>query len=104
VGKDKVPAPIESYRKTVLRANRFSSDDRMSNDKTYKIKGRTYNGRQHIAVSVTENMVGHKLGEFSPTRKFIRHGGKMAKEQAAASATAEKSKLAAASAPAPKKK
>lgn len=46
VGKDKVPAPIEAYRKTVLRANRFSSDDRMSNDKTYKIKGRTYNGAQ----------------------------------------------------------
>ena len=63
-----------------------------------------HNGRQHIAVSVTENMVGHKLGEFSPTRKFIRHGGKMAKEQAAASATAEKSKLAAAATPAPKKK
>ncbi len=41
-----------------------------------------HNGRAHIAVFVTENMVGHKLGEFSPTRKFINHGGKMAKEQA----------------------
>ncbi len=39
-----------------------------------------YNGRQHIDVLVTEEMVGHKLGEFSPTRKFIRHGGKMQKE------------------------
>ena len=37
-----------------------------------------HNGRQHIPVYVTENMVGHKLGEFSPTRKFRRHGGKMA--------------------------
>lgn len=46
VGKDKVPEPIEAYRKTVLRANRFSSDTRMTNDKTYKIKGRTYNGAQ----------------------------------------------------------
>lgn len=36
-----------------------------------------HNGREHISVFVTEDMVGHKLGEFSPTRKFIRHGGKM---------------------------
>ncbi len=46
-----------------------------------------HNGRQHIPVFVTENMVGHKLGEFSLTRKFTRHGGKMAKEQAAAAAS-----------------
>ncbi len=39
-----------------------------------------YNGKTHIDVLVTEDMVGHKLGEFSPTRKFIRHGGKMQKE------------------------
>lgn len=40
-----------------------------------------HNGRQHTPVYIVENMVGHKLGEFSPTRKFISHGGKMAKEQ-----------------------
>jgi len=40
-----------------------------------------HNGKEHIPVFVTENMVGHKLGEFSPTRKFRSHGGKMAKEQ-----------------------
>ena len=39
-----------------------------------------YNGKIHIDVLVTEDMVGHKLGEFSPTRKFTRHGGKMQKE------------------------
>ena len=33
-----------------------------------------YNGREHITVYVTEDMVGHKLGEFSPTRKFGGHG------------------------------
>jgi len=38
-----------------------------------------HNGKQHIPVLVTENMVGHKLGEFSPTRKFKSHGGKLAK-------------------------
>jgi len=39
-----------------------------------------YNGKEHIEVKVTEDMVGHRLGEFSPTKKFIRHGGKMQKE------------------------
>ncbi|MBX4192250.1 30S ribosomal protein S19 [Candidatus Parcubacteria bacterium] len=39
-----------------------------------------YNGRVHIDVLVTEDMVGHRLGEFSPTKKFVRHGGKMQKE------------------------
>ncbi len=63
-----------------------------------------HNGRQHISVFITENMVGHKLGEFSPTRKFTRHGGKMAKEQEAAAADADKAKMqAATAAPAPKK-
>jgi small subunit ribosomal protein S19 len=38
-----------------------------------------HNGKQHIPVFVTENMVGHKLGEFAPTRKFKGHGGKLAK-------------------------
>lgn len=41
--------------------------------------GRTiavHNGKLHIPVLVSENMVGHKLGEFSPTRKFRKHGGK----------------------------
>ncbi len=39
-----------------------------------------HNGREHLPVLVVEEMVGHRLGEFSPTRKFIRHGGKMQKE------------------------
>ncbi len=39
-----------------------------------------HNGREHIPVFVTEDMVGHKLGEFAPTRKFTRHGGKIQKE------------------------
>ncbi|HHO55580.1 MAG TPA: 30S ribosomal protein S19 [Trueperaceae bacterium] len=34
-----------------------------------------YNGRQHVPVFVQENMVGHKLGEFSPTRTFRGHSG-----------------------------
>jgi small subunit ribosomal protein S19 len=39
-----------------------------------------HNGREFTAVFITEEMIGHKLGEFSPTRKFVRHGGKIQKE------------------------
>jgi len=39
-----------------------------------------HNGRVHTEVFITEDMVGHKLGEFSPTKTFRRHGGKMQKE------------------------
>ena len=38
-----------------------------------------HNGKQHLPVFVSENMVGHKLGEFAPTRKFRGHGGKLAR-------------------------
>jgi small subunit ribosomal protein S19 len=58
-----------------------------------------HNGRTHVEVRVTEEMVGHRLGEFSPTRKFIRHGGKMQKELEAA-----KTQAAAPAKPAPAKK
>ena len=65
-----------------------------------------YNGRQHIEVLVTDEMVGHRLGEFSPTRKFIRHGGKMQKEleikAKEAEVNAAKSAKEAAAAPAKK--
>ncbi|MFM2357308.1 MAG: hypothetical protein RJA61_45 [Candidatus Parcubacteria bacterium] len=39
-----------------------------------------HNGKDHVEVFVTEDMVGHRLGEFSLTRKFVKHGGKMQKE------------------------
>lgn len=55
-----------------------------------------HNGKNFIEVFVTEDMVGHKLGEFSLTRKFTRHGGRMAREEAVAAAEAEKAKTAAA--------
>ena len=40
-----------------------------------------HNGKDFLSVYADENKVGHRLGEFSPTRKFVRHGGKMAKDQ-----------------------
>jgi small subunit ribosomal protein S19 len=45
-----------------------------------------HNGKKFIPVYITENMVGHKLGEFSPTRTFKGHGVKAAAEKSAASA------------------
>ncbi len=38
-----------------------------------------HNGKNFINVNIVEEMVGHRLGEFSPTRKFIKHGGKLQK-------------------------
>ena len=75
-----------------------------------------HNGKEHIPVFVTEEMVGHRLGEFSLTKKFVRHGGKMQKEledqkkaeeitaaQAAKAATAPGTSAPAASPSTPKK-
>ena len=45
-----------------------------------------HNGKDFLQVKVNEEMVGHKLGEFSPTTKFLRHGGKAQKEQEKAAA------------------
>lgn len=39
-----------------------------------------HNGKQHIVTFITEDMVGHRLGEFALTRKFVRHGGRMQRE------------------------
>jgi small subunit ribosomal protein S19 len=59
-----------------------------------------HSGREHLPVFVVENMVGHKLGEFSLTRKFVRHGGKMQREAEAAAAVAQKKQVESAQAPA----
>lgn len=48
-----------------------------------------HNGKHHIEVLVSEDMVGHRLGEFSPTKTFRRHGGKMQKELEAKAKEAE---------------
>lgn len=65
-----------------------------------------HNGKSHVDVLVTEEMVGHRLGEFSPTKKFVRHGGKMQKQLEAKKQQAEiaAAKAAKAAPAAPKKK
>lgn len=51
-----------------------------------------HNGKDHLPVKIVEDMVGHKLGEFSPTRKFRKHGGRIAKEQEIATKQSDKDK------------
>lgn len=63
-----------------------------------------HNGKNFVSVTVSENMVGHKLGEFVPTRKFIRHGGRMAKEEALSAAENERRQAEAAKSPEEAKK
>lgn len=68
----KKPAEVKAI-KTWARASQISPE----------MVGFTFavhNGKSHIEVFITEEMVGHRLGEFSPTKKFTRHGGKMQKE------------------------
>lgn len=52
-----------------------------------------HNGKEHIPVFITEDMVGHRLGEFASTRKFVVHGGRIAREEAEAEAQAERRKV-----------
>jgi small subunit ribosomal protein S19 len=49
-----------------------------------------HNGKIHHPVFIVEDMIGHKLGEFAPTRKFVRHGGKIQREIDAAAAETAK--------------
>lgn len=48
-----------------------------------------HNGKTFLPVKVSEEMVGHKLGEFAPTRKFIKHGGRLTREQEQKAAESE---------------
>ncbi len=63
--------------KTVI--NTWSRDSEISPEMIGFVFG-VHNGKNFIPVKVSEDMVGHRFGEFSPTRKFVKHGGKMQKE------------------------
>ena len=75
------------YHKLLVKVARAKDSDKKSVIKTWSrssmiipdMVGQTiavHNGKTFVPVFVTENMVGHKLGEFSPTRTFRGHGGK----------------------------
>jgi small subunit ribosomal protein S19 len=70
---------IKSGDKTVIKT--WSRDSIITPEMVGVTLG-VHNGRVHVNVKIVEEMVGHKLGEFAPTRKFFKHGGRMAREQA----------------------
>jgi small subunit ribosomal protein S19 len=77
----KVDAAIRSGKKTVIKTWARSSTI------LPQMVGLTFgvhDGRRHVPIYVNENMVGHKLGEFAPTRLFRGHGGKLADKRSKA--------------------
>jgi len=68
---------LKAGDKTVIKT--WSRDSSISPEMVGFTFG-VHNGKEHISVFIIEDMVGHKLGEFSPTKKFIRHGGRMQRE------------------------
>lgn len=52
-----------------------------------------HNGKEFVPVYISEDMVGHKLGEFAPTTKFVRHGGKIQKAIEAGAEQKEAAKI-----------
>lgn len=68
---------IKSEDKTVIKT--WSRDCEIAPEMVGYTFG-VYNGKNFIEVKINEEMIGHRLGEFSPTRKFVRHGGKIQKE------------------------
>lgn len=78
----KGPFVKESLLKKVQRAKRGELDEIITWSRSSMIIPdmvgltiRVHNGKLHVPVSIVENMVGHKLGEFAPTRTFRSHGG-----------------------------
>ncbi|MCQ2815266.1 MAG: 30S ribosomal protein S19 [Bacilli bacterium] len=81
--KKKVDAVVQSGKKEIIKTwSRRSTIYPSFVGLTFAV----YNGREHISVYVTDDMVGHKLGEFAPTRKFTGHTGHTAEDKAAAAA------------------
>ncbi len=70
-------AKIKPGTKTIIKT--WSRDSVITPEMVGYIFG-VHNGKDHIPVNIVENMVGHRLGEFSLTRKFVKHGGKMQKD------------------------
>ena len=68
----KIEANLDSNKKSVIKT--WSRSSMIIPDFVCHTIA-VYNGRQFVPVYITENMVGHKLGEFSPTRSFRGHAG-----------------------------
>jgi small subunit ribosomal protein S19 len=70
-------ANLKPDDKTVIKT--WSRDSEISPEMVGFIFG-VHNGKDFVAVKVAEEMIGHRLGEFAPTKKFIRHGGRIQRE------------------------
>jgi len=88
-------AGLKPDGKTVVKT--WSRDSEISPEMVGFTFG-VHNGKDFVSVNVTEEMVGHRLGEFSPTRKFVRHGGRIQKELEIRTAEAQKAASASAKA------
>ena len=88
-------AKLKVGDKTVIKT--WSRDSEISPEMVGFVFG-VHNGKDHIEVLIKEEMVGHRLGEFSLTRKFVKHGGKMQRELEVAAQAAEAQKAQAAKA------
>ena len=75
--KELLKLPLEQRDKHPIRT---WSRDSMIIPEMIGMVFEVHNGKQFISVKIIEEMVGHRLGEFSPTRKFIKHGGKLQRE------------------------
>lgn len=74
----KIPTPIKTW-----------SRDSVIFPEMVGLTFEVHNGKIFVPVRIVEEMVGHRLGEFAPTRKFIKHGGRMAREEELAKREAE---------------
>ncbi len=90
---------IRSGDKTVIKT--WSRDSEIAPEMVGYTFG-VHNGKDFIEVLIKEEMVGHRLGEFSLTRKFVRHGGKMQRELEASQAAVASGAAPAAAKPAAK--
>ncbi len=88
---------LKSGDRTVIKT--WARDSEIAPEMVGFIFG-VHNGKNFIEVEVKEEMVGHRLGEFSLTRKFVRHGGKMQRDL---EASARQTAASPAATPAPKK-
>lgn len=97
----KKAAKLKPGDKTVIKT--WSRDSEIAPEMVGYTFG-VHNGKNFVEVSIKEEMIGHRLGEFALTRKFVKHGGKMQRELEAAQVIKEREAAAAAKAPAEVKK
>lgn len=100
----KLQARVKNARPGDKRVIKTWSRDSTITPEMLGITIAVHNGKIHVPVHIVENMVGHRLGEFVPTRKFVRHGGKMQKEIETKAAEAAKASTETAATPSKEKK